>query len=100
MDGLGSPRPPAALIFVTETASATCGERRVSRFSRTQVCSRNYGRLPARLFGVDIEAARTCGRAWRKAPSFPSPAWQKNLMNRPFDVANGSTLQSKSCLAD
>ena len=48
----------AALIFVTETASATCGERRVSRFSRTQVCSRNYGRLPARLFGVDIEAAR------------------------------------------
>jgi hypothetical protein len=77
MDGLGSPRPPAALIFVTETASATCGERRVSRFSRTQVCSRNYGRLPARLFGVDIEAARTCGRAWRKAPSFPSPAWQK-----------------------
>jgi hypothetical protein len=49
----------------------------VSRFSRTQVCSRNYGRLPARLFGVDIEAARTCGRAWQKAPSFPSPAWQK-----------------------
>ncbi len=42
-------------------------------------CSRNHGRLPARephLFGVDIEAARAWGRAWRKAPSFPSPACQ------------------------
>jgi hypothetical protein len=32
MDGLGPPRPPAALIFGTETASATRGERWVLRF--------------------------------------------------------------------